>query len=71
MTGLQPPKVTEKLVPVFTGGQVSRLEQACAGRGFPRRRDAARTLDRYIRARSRHAQAWRPQLWLGTSNRAR
>ena len=30
---------------------------------------AARSLDRYIRARSRHAQAWRPQLWLGVSNR--
>jgi site-specific recombinase XerD len=29
----------------------------------------ARTLDRYIRARSRHAQAWRPQLWLGVNNR--
>ena len=26
---------------------------------------AARSLDRYLRARSRHAQAWRPQLWLG------
>jgi integrase/recombinase XerD len=25
---------------------------------------AARSLDRYLRARSRHAQAWRPQLWL-------
>ena len=30
---------------------------------------AARSLDRYLRARSRHAQAWRPQLWLGASNR--
>jgi len=29
----------------------------------------ARTLDRYIRPRSRHAQSWRPQLWLGVSNR--
>jgi site-specific recombinase XerD len=29
----------------------------------------ARSLDRYIRARSRHAQAWRPQLWLGAGNR--
>ena len=29
----------------------------------------ARSLDRYLRARSRHAQAWRPQLWLGASNR--
>ena len=32
---------------------------------------AARSLDRYIRARARHAQAWRPQLWLGVNNRGR
>ena len=31
--------------------------------------EAARALDRYLRARSRHGQAWRPQLWLGVSNR--
>jgi hypothetical protein len=31
--------------------------------------DAARSLDRYLRARARHAQAWRSQLWLGISNR--
>jgi integrase len=30
---------------------------------------AARSLDRYLRARSRHAQAWRPQLWLGAGHR--
>jgi site-specific recombinase XerD len=30
---------------------------------------AARSLDRYIRARARHAQAWRPQLWLGVNSR--
>ena len=30
---------------------------------------AARSLDRYLRARARHAQAWRPQLWLGINNR--
>jgi integrase len=29
----------------------------------------ARSLDRYLRARSRHPQAHRPQLWLGTGNR--
>ncbi len=28
-----------------------------------------RSLDRYLRARARHAQAWRPQLWLGVNNR--
>ena len=31
--------------------------------------DAARALDRYLRARARHTQACRPQLWLGTGNR--
>jgi site-specific recombinase XerD len=31
--------------------------------------DAARSLDRYIRVRARHAQAYRPQLWLGSNNR--
>ncbi len=29
----------------------------------------ARSLDRYLRARVRHPQAWRPQLWLGAGNR--
>jgi site-specific recombinase XerD len=33
--------------------------------------DAARSLDRYLGVRARHAQAYRPQLWLGVSNRAR
>jgi site-specific recombinase XerD len=125
MTGLRPPPVPDKLVPVFTDQELSRLEQACAGRTFAQRRDTAiiavftatgirlselagiswhsddpqrsdvdlwqrqitvrgkggkdrivkighhtaLSLDRYLRARSRHAQAWRPQLWLGTSNR--
>jgi site-specific recombinase XerD len=31
--------------------------------------DTGRALDRYIRARARHAQACRPQLWLGVNNR--
>jgi site-specific recombinase XerD len=30
---------------------------------------AARSLDRYIRVRARHAQAYRPQLWHGASDR--
>ena len=30
---------------------------------------AARILDRYLRARTRHAQTWRNQLWLGINNR--
>jgi integrase/recombinase XerD len=118
MAGLQPPHVSQKLVPVFTGQDLARLEQACAGRSFAQRRDTAiiavftatgirlselaglrasdadlwqreitvrgkggkdrivkighqtaRNLDRYSRARSRHAQARRPQLWLGAGNR--
>jgi site-specific recombinase XerD len=31
--------------------------------------EAARRVDRYLRVRSRHAQAYRPQLWLGVNNR--
>ncbi len=30
---------------------------------------ATRSLDRYLRARARHAQACSPQLWLGINNR--
>jgi len=41
IAGLQPPRVTDKLVPVFTGAELSRLEQACAGRSFAQRRDTA------------------------------
>jgi site-specific recombinase XerD len=125
MTRLRAPKVTEKLVPVFTSEELSTLEKICQGRTFAQRRDAAiiavltatgirlaelaglrydpgdprrsdidvwqreitvrgkggkdrivrighqaaRSLDRYLRARSRHGQAWRPQLWLGAGNR--
>jgi site-specific recombinase XerD len=125
VAGLRPPHVPDKPVPVFTGGELKRLERACAGRGFQDRRDAAmiavfqatgmrlselagirydpddpqhsnldlwhreitvhgkgrktrtvkishdaaRALDRHIRVRARHAQAHRPQLWLGISNR--
>ena len=125
MGGLKPPRVPDKLVPVFTGDELRRLERVCTGRGFGERRDtaiiavleatgirlaelagirydpddprrsdvdlwhreitvhgkgsktrivkishdAARALDRYLRVRARHAQAYRPQLWLGVSNR--
>jgi integrase len=31
--------------------------------------DAARVVDRYLRARARHPQAWRAQLWLGEGSR--
>ena len=31
--------------------------------------EAARRLDRYLRVRSRHELAWRPELWLGVGNR--
>ncbi len=33
-------RVPEEPVPVFTGDEIARLEQACAGRGFRDRRDA-------------------------------
>jgi integrase len=125
MEGLKPPHVPDKPVPVFTAGDLPRLERTCAGRSFAERRDAAliavfkttgirlselagirydagdpgrsdvdlwhreitvqgkgrrtrvvkisfdaaRSLDRYLRVRARHAQAWRPQLWLGAGNR--
>jgi integrase/recombinase XerD len=35
--------VTGKLVPVFTAGELARLERACAGRSFAQRRDTAVT----------------------------
>jgi integrase len=125
IAGLRPPRVTGKLVPVFTSAELSKLDQACAGRAFAQRRDAAviavfratgirlaelagiryhpddpgrsdidvwqreitvggkggktrivkitcdaaRILDRYLRVRARHAQAHRPQLWLGVSSK--
>ena len=125
MARLRAPKVTGKLVPVFTSGELSALERTCPGRAFAQRRDAAviavlkasgiragelagirydprdasrsdldlqqreitvrgkggrprvvrigheaaLAVDRYIRIRSKHAQAWRPQLWLGVNNR--
>jgi site-specific recombinase XerD len=34
MTGLRPPAVPSKLVPVFIDQELSRLEWACAGRTF-------------------------------------
>jgi integrase/recombinase XerD len=41
MAGLKPPCVPDKPVPVFTAGDLARLERACAGRGFAQRRDTA------------------------------
>ena len=41
MARLQPPALTCKLVPVFTGEELTRLEPACAGRTFTQRRDTA------------------------------
>lgn len=41
--GLKPPHVPDKPAPVVTGEELSRLERACAGRGFQARRDAAAT----------------------------
>jgi site-specific recombinase XerD len=41
MTRLRAPKVSEKLVPVFTSEELSALEKTCQGRSFAQRRDAA------------------------------
>jgi integrase/recombinase XerD len=41
MTRLSAPKVSEKLVPVFTSEELSALEKTCQGRSFAQRRDAA------------------------------
>jgi hypothetical protein len=41
MARLHPPVVTEKLVPVFTSEELSKLGKACQGRSFAQRRDAA------------------------------
>ena len=41
MARLRPPKVTAKLVPVFTSGELAKLEWACQGRTFAPRRDHA------------------------------
>jgi integrase/recombinase XerD len=38
---LRPPRVSQKLVPVFTSGELSTLERACQGRTFAQRRDCA------------------------------
>jgi site-specific recombinase XerD len=41
MTRLRAPKVSEKLVPVFTSEELSALEKTCQGRNFAQRRDMA------------------------------
>jgi site-specific recombinase XerD len=41
MAGLRPPHVPDRPVPVFSAGDLLRLERACAGRSFQQRRDAA------------------------------
>jgi hypothetical protein len=41
MARLQPPRVPDKLVPVFNGQELTRLDHACAGRSFAQRRDTA------------------------------
>jgi site-specific recombinase XerD len=41
MARLRPPRVSQKLVPVFTSGELSALERACQRRTFAQRRDSA------------------------------
>jgi site-specific recombinase XerD len=57
-----------------TDVDLERREITVAGKGGRTRvvkisHDAARAIDRYLRVRARHAQAYRPQLWLGARNR--
>ena len=67
----------DPLPPVRRQPQRPRLQQreiTVRGKGGRPRvvrigHDAALALDSYIRIRSKHAQAWRPQLWLGVHNR--
>ena len=51
----------------------AREIRVCGKGGKPRTvrisHEAARRLDRYLRVRSRHELAYRPQLWLGVNNR--
>jgi site-specific recombinase XerD len=41
MAGLKPPKIDEKIVPVFTDGELAALLATCKGAGFEARRDHA------------------------------
>jgi integrase/recombinase XerD len=41
MAGLKPPKIGDKLVPVFTDGELAALLGTCKGGGFQNRRDYA------------------------------
>jgi site-specific recombinase XerD len=41
MARLRAPLVRDKLIPVFTSGELSELEKACQGRTFAQRRDYA------------------------------
>jgi site-specific recombinase XerD len=41
MAGLKPPKLDDKLVPVFTGGELDALLSTCKGGGLQNRRDTA------------------------------
>jgi len=41
MVGLKPPKIGDKLVPVFTDGELAALLGTCKGGGFQNRRDYA------------------------------
>lgn len=58
MARLRPPRVAEKLIPVFTGGELSRLERACQGRGFGPRWTSPQML-RWYGASARSARARR------------
>jgi len=56
MARLDPPKITGKLVPVFTSGELPAQEKVCAGRAFAQRRDTAITAA--FRARVPSGSGW-------------
>ncbi len=74
MAGLRPPRVPGRPVPVFSAGDMLRLERACAGRSFQQRRDAAKmAVFRAIGIRlsdlagGLHAATWTVRVGLGVT----
>ena len=53
----------------YGGGRSRSAARAGRSRVVRIGHEAARALDRYLRVRSKHAQAWRRELWLGVNNR--
>jgi integrase len=54
---------------ILRAGRSGSAARAARGRIVKIGYEAARAVDRYLRVRARHAQAYRAQLWLGANNR--